>query len=82
VITIVALGNGAHAAIEEEVMSAGTNPIIVSAGNRTAGGVRLGMGASSRLTVEDAEALRGVRGLSKLAPGVRSRSQIVVPGQN
>jgi putative ABC transport system permease protein len=44
VITIVALGSGAHAAIEEQVMAAGANVIIVSAGNRTEGGVRLAWG--------------------------------------
>ncbi|MEO8075516.1 MAG: ABC transporter permease [Acidobacteriota bacterium] len=82
VITIVALGRGAHAAIEEDVMAAGTNLIIVSAGNRTAGGVRLGMGASSRLTEDDADAIRGSNGVAYLAPAVRSRWQIVVSGQN
>jgi len=35
VITIVALGSGAYDAIEEQVTSAGTNLVIVSAGNWT-----------------------------------------------
>jgi putative ABC transport system permease protein len=82
VITIVALGRGANSAIEEQVMSAGTNLIIVSAGNRTAGGVRLGMGASSRLNEADAEAIRRVPGIAHLAPGLRMRSQIIVAGEN
>jgi putative ABC transport system permease protein len=82
VITIVALGSGAHAAIEEDVMSVGTNLIVISAGNWTSGGVRLGMGSSSRLTPEDAEALRQLRGVAYLAPGVRTRRQLIVGGQN
>ena len=78
VITIVALGSGAHAAIEEDVMSAGTNLIVVSAGNWTTGGVRLGMGSSSRLTPEDAEAIRRqVAGVAYVAPGVRTRRQLI-----
>jgi putative ABC transport system permease protein len=82
VITIVALGRGANSAIEEQVMSAGTNLIIVSAGNRTAGGVRLGMGASSRLNEADARAMRQVPGVAYLAPGLRMRSQVIVAGEN
>ena len=83
VITIVALGSGAQAAIEEDVMSVGTNLIVVSAGNWTSGGVRLGMGSSSRLTPEDAEAIRrAVPGIAYLAPSVRTRRQLIVGGQN
>lgn len=39
-------------------MSAGANLIVVSAGNWTANGVRLGMGSSSRLTEGDAQTIR------------------------
>ena len=78
VITIVALGSGAHASIEEDVMDAGTNVIIVSAGNWTSGGVRLGMGSSSRLTPEDAAAIRlQVRDVAWVAPSVRTRQQLI-----
>lgn len=82
VITIVALGNGARSAIEDSIMEAGTNLIIVSAGNWTAGGVRLGMGSSSRLKDEDAEAIRSLPGVAYVAPGLRARRQLVVDGQN
>jgi putative ABC transport system permease protein len=83
VITIVALGSGAHAVVEDEVMSAGTNLVIVSAGNWTSGGVRLGMGSSSRLTEADAHAIaREVPGVAYVSPGVRTRQQLVAGGQN
>jgi putative ABC transport system permease protein len=82
VITIVSLGQGARASIEEEVEGAGTNLVIVSAGNWTAGGVRLGMGSSSTLTADDAEAIRGLPGVAYVSPSVRSRQQIVAGGQN
>ena len=58
VITLVAMGNGAQSAIEDQIKGAGTNMITVNAGNFTSGGVRQGSGASSSLTVEDAEAIR------------------------
>jgi hypothetical protein len=58
VIAMVALGAGAQQSIESQIRSAGTNLIIVSAGNWTTGGVRHGQGASNTLTREDAEAIR------------------------
>jgi hypothetical protein len=63
VITIVALGSGAQTALEEDVASAGTNPVIVRAGNFTSGGVRLGMGSSSLLTSDDAVAIGALAGV-------------------
>jgi putative ABC transport system permease protein len=78
VIGIVALGAGARAMVERQVMSAGTNLVIVSAGNWTASGVRLGMGSSSRLTLADAGAIREeVPGVAALSPQVRSRQQLI-----
>ena len=74
VITLVALGNGAQSAIEDQIKSAGTNMITVNAGNFTQGGVRQGSGAASTLTVEDADAIRKeIAGVQYLAPGVNSR---------
>ena len=40
VITMVALGTGAQSTIEEQVKAAGTNMIMVNAGNFSQGGVR------------------------------------------
>jgi putative ABC transport system permease protein len=82
VVTIVALGNGARSAIEDSISDAGTNLIIVSAGNWTAGGVRLGMGSSSRLRNDDADAIRLLAGVAYVAPGLRARRQLIVEGQN
>jgi putative ABC transport system permease protein len=82
VITIVSLGQGARATIEEQVEEAGTNLVIVSAGNWTSGGVRLGMGSSSTLTAEDANAMRAVPGVTYVSPSVRIRQQIIAGAQN
>jgi putative ABC transport system permease protein len=82
VITIVSLGQGARASIEDEVEGAGTNLVIVSAGNWTSGGVRLGMGSSSTLTPEDADAIRRLPGVAYVSPSVRTRQQLVTGGEN
>jgi putative ABC transport system permease protein len=83
VICIVALGRGAQEAIEAHIKAAGTNMIIVTAGNWTQGGVRLGMGASSKLTPADANAIRAqVPGVQYLAAGLSTHRQVIVNGQN
>jgi putative ABC transport system permease protein len=82
VITMVALGRGAQATIEEQVKSAGTNTININAGNFTQGGVRQGQGMSSSLTPEDAVALRSVPGIQYVAAGVNSRGQVIAANQN
>ena len=58
VISMVALGSGAQAAIEDQIRGAGTNMITIFPGSAQAGGVRQGGGTSSRLVPADAAALR------------------------
>ena len=68
VITMVALGKGAQATIEEQVKATGTNMITISPGNFAAMGVRMGEG-SSELTAEDANAIRQLPELQWVAEG-------------
>ena len=78
VIAMVALGAGARGSVETSLKSAGTNIIQVSAGNYTRGGesmnIASGLGAATTLTLEDAEAIRGIAGVQHVAPGVRNRA--------
>src|SRR5918992_1731405 len=69
VITMVALGRGAQATIEEQVKSAGTNLINVNAGNFMTAGVRQGQGMSTTLTAQDAHALRELPGVQYVSAG-------------
>src|SRR6266581_2659260 len=69
VITMVALGTGAQSSIEAQIQSAGTNVIIVSAGNFSAGGVRQGQGFASTLVPDDAAAIAQVDGVQYVAAG-------------
>jgi putative ABC transport system permease protein len=82
VITMVALGTGAQSSIETQIQAAGTNMIMVSAGNFMSAGVRTGQGNASTLTPEDAMAIAGVQGVQYLAPGVNTRGQVVAGNLN
>ncbi len=83
VITLVALGSGAQAQIEEQIKAGGTNMVTVMAGNFTMGGVRGGVGAASSLKVEDIEAIKKeVPDVQYIAPGVNLRAQVIAGNQN
>jgi putative ABC transport system permease protein len=83
VIAMVAIGSGARARVNDQIRSLGANLAIISAGNVQVGGVRLGVGASSTLTDEDARAiLREIEGVEAAAPFIRSQAQVVYAGTN
>jgi putative ABC transport system permease protein len=82
VITMVALGTGAQSSIESQIQSAGTNMVMVSAGNFSQGGVRQGQGNASTLTPDDAAAIQSVQGVQYKAAGVNTRGQVVAGNQN
>src|SRR6478609_5582254 len=82
VITMVALGTGAQSSIETQIQAAGTNMIMVSAGNFQQGGVRMGQGNASTLTPDDAQAIRDVPGVQYVAAGVNTRGQLVAGNMN
>jgi ABC-type antimicrobial peptide transport system permease subunit len=80
VIAMVALGSGARGSVETSLKSAGTNIIQVSAGNFTRGGesmnIASGLGSATTLSMEDAEAIRGIDGVQHVAGGVRNRAWV------
>src|SRR5260370_33899983 len=82
VITMVALGTGAQTSIDAQIQSAGTNMIMVTAGNFSTGGVRQGQGNASTLVPDDAAAIAQVPGVQYVAPGSNTRGQIVAGNQN
>jgi putative ABC transport system permease protein len=82
VIAMVALGSGAQAMIEEQVRSTGTNLITVSPGSFNMGGVRGGGGTSTRLTPEDADAIRKLPEIEYVAENSGTRAQVIYSNQN
>ena len=82
VITMVGLGTGARTTIEERVKSAGTNMIMVNAGNFQTGGVRMGQGNATTMIPEDATAMREIPGVQYVAAGANTRGQVIAGNQN
>ena len=83
VITLDAMGTGAQQQIEAQIQSAGTNLIMVRAGNWSRGGVSHGMGSSPRLKAADVDAIREqVAGAQYLTASVNTRDQVVAAGEN
>jgi macrolide transport system ATP-binding/permease protein len=82
VIAMLALGAGARQAIEERLSSMGSNLLVLRPGARQSGAVSLESRAATRLTLEDAEALREVPGVRRTGPSVGGRAQVVYGGRN
>ncbi|WP_457089777.1 ABC transporter permease [Microvirga sp. P5_D2] len=83
VIAMVAIGSGARNLVDQQIRSLGANLAIVTPGNVTQGGARLGAGAASSLTDEDAHAIRTeVDGVVAAAPFVQGSTQVVAGGSN
>jgi putative ABC transport system permease protein len=83
VIATVAIGSGARNLVDQQIRSLGANLAIVTPGNVTQGGARLGAGAASTLTDEDAEAIRReIDGVVAAAPFVQGGAQVVAGGSN
>jgi macrolide transport system ATP-binding/permease protein len=57
-ITMVAVGQGANAAVIAQIESLGANLLVILPGATTTSGVRAGFGSASTLRVSDAEAIR------------------------
>src|SRR5512136_1214367 len=83
VIAMVSIGQGAQATIAEQIASAGSNMLYVSAGSFNRGGVRSGAGTSSTLTAEDYQAIvRECPAVSLASPVVRTSAPVVFGNQN
>jgi macrolide transport system ATP-binding/permease protein len=70
-IAMVAVGQGANAAVRKQIERLGTNLFVVVPGAVTTGGMRGGLGSASTITVADAQALR------REAPAVASVSYLI-----
>lgn len=83
VIAMVAIGQGAKAAVQAQVASIGTNVIIILPGATTVGGVRGGQGGAVTLTVSDGEELKKkIPLLTDVGWGRRDVMQIIYGNRN
>jgi putative ABC transport system permease protein len=83
VITMIAIGGGAQARVEEQIKALGTNVMLVLPGARTASGVRLGAQTGQSLTEEDAMAIAAeVPEVQAAAPSLRTGVQVIAGNTN
>lgn len=83
VIAMVAVGQGATAAVEAQIASLGQNVLIVFPGAQTQGGVRLSAGSTSTFTLDDIEAIRSdCPAVNWVSPQARTGRQVVAGNLN
>ena len=83
VITMLAVGNGAQARVEEQIKSLGSNIMIIFPGSTTASGARGGAGTTQSLTEDDAGAIvREVPEVQVAAPSMRGSGQAIFGNSN
>jgi putative ABC transport system permease protein len=85
VITLMSIGQGAQAAVQEQFNSLGTNLIFVEPGTTNAGGVKTQAGSVQTLTYDDAKAINdqtAVPDVTAVAPQASSFAQVVYQSQN
>ncbi|MFA6034647.1 MAG: ABC transporter permease [Myxococcota bacterium] len=83
VIVMLAIGSGAQKMIADQISSVGSNLLIVVPGASSSGGVRMGSGTRTTLTMSDAVAIKKeCEGVEDVAPVHSSVAQLVYGSQN
>jgi putative ABC transport system permease protein len=83
VIASMAIGAGVQAYVLKRIESLGANLIIISPGSITSGGVRLGSGSRTTLTMDDVTAIaQNVPEVSGVAPYSQTSAQVVAGSTN
>ncbi|MCK9209138.1 MAG: ABC transporter permease [Salinivirgaceae bacterium] len=83
VITMLAIGEGSKNSIKEQISSMGSNMINIRPGADLRGGVRMEMGASEKLTLDDFNNLKkNCTLISALSPQVNGGGQVIYGSKN
>jgi macrolide transport system ATP-binding/permease protein len=83
VIAVMALGAGARDAVQQRIASMGANLLVLMPQRHQSAGVSLGAGAVSRLTLDDAEAVRTeITGARNVSATVRGAVQAAYENRN
>jgi len=83
VITSMAIGSGAQAAVLAQIESLGANLVVVIPGAITTGGVTLGFGTKTSLSLADVAAIaQQVPEVAAAAPSSQTNAQVVAGGLN
>ena len=83
VIASMAIGAGAQAAVLKQIETLGANLVVVTPGSITSGGVRLGSGTRTTLTLNDVASIAAnVPEISAVTPYSQISGQVVAGGLN
>ena len=83
VVAMVAIGQGATAAIQSQIGALGTNFLLIHSGSHARGGVHGGAGSVQNLTPDDAAAIaRECPSVALADPAVRTGAQLIYGDQN
>ncbi|MQY65527.1 MAG: FtsX-like permease family protein, partial [Clostridia bacterium] len=82
VIAMLALGTGAREDIKKRLASLGSNLLSVRPARHRAGGIHLGPGSVTRLTIGDAEEIKKIPYVRRVNSTVSGRGQVVYGNKN
>jgi len=83
VIIAIAIGQGSREAVAESIQRLGTNVMTVFPGQQRRGGVSMGWGSQSTMTLEDAKAiLRECPSVGKVSAAVNRSAQVKYKNRN
>jgi macrolide transport system ATP-binding/permease protein len=82
VIAMLAVGTGAQKSLEQQLSSLGTNLLMVMPGSLQVGGVQQGVGGTSRITLQDVDAIASVPMVKRVAPEISSHVQVTYADKN
>ena len=82
VIASMAIGAGAQAAVLKQIESLGSNLIVITPGNVVSGGVSLGGGSRTTLTLNDTDAIQLNIDSAAVAPVSQTNAQVIASGLN
>ena len=82
VIAMLAIGKGAQKAIEARLASLGSNLVMIFAGSPSSRGVRGPAGSYSRLTLQDAKAIRKLPNIANMYPEAEGNVTVVYKDKN
>ncbi|MGA9120688.1 MAG: ABC transporter permease [Bacteroidota bacterium] len=83
VIAMVAVGQGAQRAVEDQIASLGTNVLIIFPSATNFGGISSGAGAAQTLTLDDISAIHDqCPAVAAISPSTRTNRQVVAGSLN
>ena len=77
-----AIGSGAQKSMEAALAALGTNLVTLRPGSLSVGGVQQGLGGTSRILLQDADAIATVPMVKRVAPEISGRVQVTYADKN